>query len=117
MGGASARRKGHDFERKIAAQFRENGIEAERNLEYQSNHKGDINTPSLPFFWQLKCQKNPSVYAAIHQAIEDNPDPDGLIPVSLCKRTRDLTIVSMRWEDFFELVVMPYADRQNLLHP
>lgn len=86
MGGRSTR-KGKRYEREFCRRATEaTGAKHERVLDEsrEGNHRGDVAADGLPLTYQLKAQKQPSVYRALDEAIE--AAPDGFHPVAIVKR-------------------------------
>ena len=86
--GKAARRKGANYERQVAALFKEMGWEdAKRHLEYQSPEaeEGRDLDGTAPFAVQAKCwAKTPSI-----QAIEEITATDEYpIPLAVLKRSK-----------------------------
>lgn len=105
MNGRGRRRKGHDFERKIAAQLRGIGIEAHRGQQGDGAHDPDvvIDHPWLGKFWlELKNEIQPSVWKAMEQAEEDCGE--GRIPVVVAHRKNGHTLVCLRAGDVLRLL-------------
>ena len=93
MGGNSARRKGHDFEREVVNRLLHIFPDAKRNLEYQEGEGKDIvNTGH--FRIQCKCGANPSVWQAMREAAAKCNEHE--FPTAIVKRTpRQGTFVTM----------------------
>lgn len=113
---AAVRRKGHQFERDLANFFDKGGIPAERNLEYQTGHKGDILLKTAKeFIIQAKNQDRPPFKKALEQAEEDlvllaKEKPELIeigIATAICKikgSSLEESIVCLRLEDFLRLM-------------
>lgn len=85
---ASARRKGHSYERELAKQLRVIGFtDAARHLEYQNNEAaaGRDLTGTQPFAIQAKHWKTSPPISAIEQVVPTDEYP---IPVAFLKRTQ-----------------------------
>ena len=102
--GKSSRRKGANYEREIAALFRELGwTDAKRHLEYQSDEaeeRRDLDG-TQPLAVQAKCwSKTPSI-SALEEILTTDEYP---IPLAILKRSKTgeqpLEVAVMRLEDF-----------------
>lgn len=102
--GKSSRRKGANYEREIAALFRELGWpDAKRHLEYQSDEaeEGRDLDGTQPLAVQAKCwAKTPSI-SALEEILTTDEYP---IPLAILKRSKTgeqpLEVAVMRLEDF-----------------
>jgi hypothetical protein len=104
MGGASSRRKGHNWEREIANRFRE-AMPGERiKRGWQARDGADAPDVVVPFF-HVECKVGacPNAEAALVQAEAACTDPT-LWPVAIVKRDRREPYVALRLDDFLELV-------------
>lgn len=106
--GRASRRKGHDFERELAARLSSlPGVTAKRTLtEVRDGNCGDLVT-NLPIAFQLKCGARPDVYGAVAEA-EAVAKP-GQYAVAILRRNqavgrpkRDLAVLPL--EDFLDLL-------------
>jgi Holliday junction resolvase len=121
---ASRRKKGHNTERQIAQYLRENGFQADRNLEYQTHHKGDIVLRDfMEFVIEIKNQAKPPFKAALEQAefnigvlAERKPEYTELgKAVAICKipgEKLEKSIVLMRLEEFVKYL-KDYAENKK----
>ena len=106
MGGKASRRKGHDFEREIAAQLREIGLEARRGQQGGGAVEPDVITQG----WWIECKvgKRPNITAAIDQAVRDlkraPTRPDTTVPVAIVKQDYKTATVTMRLNDWLDLL-------------
>lgn len=102
MSGCRSRRKGHDWEREVARRLREIfGPQVRRGLQYQDGSDApDVIVPC--FHVECKVGARPPIVQALEQA-EKNAKP-GLWPIAICKQDRQPPTVTMRFEDFLELV-------------
>ena len=102
--GKLSRRKGHAFEREIAAELRALGFEAKRGLS-QSRGGGaeEADVVGAPGY-HIECKrgKKPNLRAALLQAIDDADR--GQVPVAVIKDDRAEAILIIRWEDFKQIV-------------
>jgi len=102
--GKSSRRKGANYEREMAALFRELGWpDAKRHLEYQSDEaeEGRDLDGTQPFAVQAKCWgKTPSI-SALEEILTTEEYP---IPLAILKRSKigeqPLEVAVMRLDDF-----------------
>lgn len=98
---AQRRKKGHDFERRIARDLREIYPEAKRGLKQTRFGEGaDVEIPR--FFIEAKHQKKCNFRAAYKQAC-DNLDDDRM-PIAICKDNRVEPLVILSYEDFLAIV-------------
>ena len=111
--GASQRRKGAAFERRVVFDLKEAGFEAKRNLDqYQQSDGRDI-TLDAPLCIQCKVGANPRWKAALREA-EASAGTD--YPIAVTHEDRGYTVVHMNWHDFIEILALPdvrYALRKN----
>lgn len=101
MSGLRSRRKGAAFERLIASRFREVLPQAKRGLQMQSGQEAP-DVDAAPFWVECKVGARPRMEAALRQAEDDAPK--GRIPVAVTKTTRQKPIVSLRLDEFLELL-------------
>lgn len=108
--GRAERLKGHNFEREVAQAIREYlKIKAERNLEYQTGHSGDINTPEIPVFWSCKCQARPNVFRDWKEALKLKASrPEAIYTVLVTRKTNQGTIAVMDWTEFLDILKMAF---------
>jgi hypothetical protein len=106
--GASARRKGHSFERKIAKElemwwpgnheFKRTPMSGGSSLKEGWDLAGDICTTASDFIWHLELKNTPSQFTGLHNIFSDksvfwrwlkqasNDCPDGKIPIIIFNR-------------------------------
>ena len=102
--GASQRRKGAAFERRVVFDLKEAGFEAKRNLDqYQQSDGRDI-TVDAPFCFQLKTGKRPNYRQALREARESCGSD---YAVAITHEDYGDTVVHMDWDDFLELISLP----------
>ena len=102
--GRSARRKGHDFERAVAAQLaRVFGCDkVHRGFQYRNG--SDAPDVVCPGFWvECKRGRRTNSRAALRQAVED-ASGKGLWALAVCKDDRDDAYVVMNFDDFVDLL-------------
>lgn len=97
--GKSERRKGHDWERKVANDLKEIDPNAMRNLEYQKGQGFDITT-ELPFRIQCKSQKRINFLDALKEADKNSK----FIPLVVGKVTNKGEYAFLKWSDFREIL-------------
>lgn len=100
--GARSRRKGHDFEREIARRLRVIFPTSRRGI--QSRFGGKEGSDVLVPFFAIECKvgARPNIAAAMEQAIRDAAPT--LWPTVISKRDREEPLVTMRLDDWLELV-------------
>ena len=108
MGGKHSRNKGHAFEREVAKEAgRRLGLkdgEVRRTLQSRggASEGSDISVGHLA----IECKRYKTVRGlpvrALRQAERDAKP--GQIPISICKGDREDAIVSMRYDDFWDMV-------------
>lgn len=103
-GGRASRRKGHDWEREVARQFREALPGADVTRGWQSRAGTDQpDVDGTPFWVECKVGKRPNILAALRQADEakgNDPRPS----LAICKTDRDTPTVTLYLDDFLDLV-------------
>lgn len=100
MTGKASRRKGHDFERKVANALRPIFPGAKRGQ--QSRDGSDAPDVEVPFLWvETKKGKKHNIRAAIEQS---ESATDGRFPIAIIKDDRKPPIVVMRWPFFWGLI-------------
>ena len=100
--GASQRRKGHNYEREIAREYRKRGLDAKRGQQSRDgNEDSDVVSPGLSI--ECKCRaKCPNVFDAMAQAIEGvKTDETPIVHVRVDRRG---DLVVLRLEDWFEFL-------------
>ena len=104
--GKYQRRKGLNFERKIAISLRTLDSEAKRHLEYQSDEAGGIDIETkLPIALQCKCSPQISLALRGYFEAKDDAKP-GQIPVCAWRSDRKGTFALIAWEDFLEMLAL-----------
>lgn len=108
--GRNNRRKGHTFERAVAALLRTLGIPARRTIQSRSGGKDGADVAiEGPFFLECKTGRQPNLWAAMRQARRDCEDT-GRVPVVLAHREAELP--GHRAE---EVMVIPLSEGLRLL--
>lgn len=102
MSGRRSRTKGHAWEREIARRLRPIfGDQVRRGLQYQDGAAApDVIVPC--FHIEAKVGARPPIIPALEQAERDAAP--GLWPVAICKQDRKQPTVTMRLDDWIELV-------------
>lgn len=103
MSGASARRKGHSYERKVAKELRKLGFDAltSRQADPLADPKGIDIAGTFPLAIQCKAVER----LGAHSTILEGMDPGaGAIPVLYHKRARQPETVTLFKDDFHELI-------------
>ncbi len=104
MGGASSRRKGHQFERDVANMLREvmPGAEIKRGLQSRGGgaEEADVVCP----YFHVECKKGPkpNPRAALKQAIDDAKP--GMVPIGVIGDDRKDPFVVIRLDDFLDFI-------------
>lgn len=121
VSGKASRRKGHDFERDVAARLRGIGLEARRGQQGGGPVEPDVITPG----WWIECKvgKRPNITAALDQAerdceeaaidrfLQDAPPGQEIIPVAIVRQDYQKATVTMRLDDWLGLAC--YASRHG----
>ena len=101
----NSKQKGSRKERELASLFRENGYNARRGQQFSgSPDSPDIvldDAPNLPIHVECKSGKNIHFWKAFEQAQHDCGEK---MPTVWFKRDRDCWRVSLKADDFFELL-------------
>jgi hypothetical protein len=100
--GNKSRRKGHDFERWVAAQLRKLWPTAERGLQYRDGAGCPDVRGCPPYHIECKRGARPSPRAALRQATEDAQN--NWVPVAIIKDDRESPFVVMHFRDWYDLV-------------
>ena len=104
MGGASSRRKGHDFERYIARRLREVMPGAPIHRGLQSRGGGAEEADVICPYFHVECKKGPqpSPRAALKQATDDAKP--GQAPIGVIGDDRKPPFVVIGLEDFLDFI-------------
>ena len=104
MSGSKSRRKGHNFERRIANELCAAGYDAKRNLEeVRSGNSGDIEI-NAPLTFQLKCYEKVAPWRQAVREAEEVARPLNHYAVAITKVNNDEPMVHMPWHDFLEIL-------------
>lgn len=100
----NSRRKGHNWERRLAQMFREAmpGAEIRRGLQSRGGGKEAADVECPVFHVEAKCGRLPNVRAAMRQAKADAEA--GKIPLAVVKDDRAKPFVVVELDDFLEFV-------------
>ena len=116
--GRSARRKGHGQEREIVNRLREilpDGYTCQRMLQYSGGSGlADVEVRDdggALLHIESKRGKRPNIPKAFDQAFTQHKP--GTIPIAVTKADRSWTLVTMRWQDFTEMLA-PYLESLRL---
>jgi hypothetical protein len=106
-GGTYARTKGHDYERLIAAEFREQGFSAaqtSRAVNLAADAAGIDLQGTAPFHIQCKCLQTGVNYAAVLAAMPNVQGAYNLVFSKITPRKGEYVIMSKA--TFYELLTM-----------
>lgn len=99
--GAMQRKKGHNFEREIAKDFKELGFdEARRHLEYQDGEANGVDISNTGVF-RVQC-KSKQAYVSVN-TINEIQVSDG-IHLLLTKANRKPTMAILKWDDLKKIL-------------
>lgn len=99
--GRAERRKGHDFERAVAAMLRPVFPGAARGYQTRGGTGEAPDVDGTPFYIECKKQRSqPSIANAMTQAADGS---DGRVPLAITCKDRQEPIVSMYLKDFLAL--------------
>lgn len=108
--GRSNRRRGHDFERWVAHELRPVFPDAARGFQTRGGTAEETDIKGTPFAFELKVGAQPNIRAAMKQVTEAHPQGT---PVVVTKRTREEVLVTMRFDDWFDLVAAVYGIKEE----
>ena len=100
--GKAQRRKGHDWEREVAASLQSLDPSARRLLEYQAGAGVDIKT-TLPVAIQCKCGRSLAVGLSGLKEAQAAAAP-GVFPICAFKPDRRGSFAVLSWEDFIDML-------------
>lgn len=109
MGGKHSRDKGHRFERQVAKDAGKalgfNDGEVRRTLQSRggASEGSDI---SIAGHFAIECKRYKEVKGLVVRALRqaERDAKPGQIPIAICKGDREDAIVSMRYDDFWDMV-------------
>lgn len=106
MGGASNRRRGHDYEREVAAYLRSVGLDAvtTRSLAGGRQEGRDVACSALPVALEAKRAASYSLGPWLDQASRQAADQPGAVVVDRRGKNVRESFVVMRLADFVDLV-------------
>ena len=97
----NSRRKGAEFERKLASMLRDLGYECRRGQQY-SGANGDADVVGLPgIHIEAKAVERLNLYDAMAQAKRDSRE--GELPAVFHKKNRCKVLVTMELEDWMQI--------------
>lgn len=100
----NSRDKGKRFEREIANYLKEHGYDARRSAQYCGNTGDAADVVGLPgFHIECKHQERMCLYDWMDQAVRDS-EKSGDTPIVIHKQNRKDTLVSMRLDDFMNII-------------
>ena len=101
----NSKRKGANFERKLASIFRDYGYDARRTAQYCGNTGDASDVVGLPgIHVEAKHQERMQLYDWMAQAIRDaEAGGKGNLPAVFHKKNHAEILVTMRLEDWFNL--------------
>lgn len=103
MSGSRSRTKGYNFERKMAIYFKEHGFnEARRGIQYRDGAECPDVQGVKDFWIECKIGARPNIFAAMDQAVKAKPED--LKPVVITKKDRCDILVTLKLEDFVDLI-------------
>ena len=109
MGGKHSRNKGHAFERQVAKDAGKalgfNDGEVRRTLQSRGG-ASDGSDVSIAGHFAIECKRFKEVTGLVVRALRqaERDAKPGQIPISICKGDREDAIVSMRYDDFWDMV-------------
>lgn len=107
----NSRRKGHNFERLIAAELRDNFPQARRGLQSRDGGAAP-DVAGVPGIWiECKRSRRPNIPAAIRQA-QAASAPRCVLIAAVTKADGEEPLVTMPWRDWKELLLRTSAGGQ-----
>lgn len=98
----NSRQKGAVGEREFAARLRDRGYFARRGQQFSGGGDSPDVVSSLPYHFEVKRVQRLNLEAAMLQAVTDAPE--GKPPVVAHRRNRCPWLVTMRLDDWLDLV-------------
>lgn len=111
--GKASREKGKRGERQVAAAFAEvfGSDKVRRGYQYRDGSEApDVWAPL--FHIESKIGKRPNLSAALEQAERDARP--GVIPIAVCRSDRDAATVTLRLEEFLDIVRLWLAETGDI---
>lgn len=103
--GRMSRNKGYRGEKEVEKILRDHGINAKRGLVF--NGEPDI-VDDTPFHWEIKRAERTEIGKWMKQSTEQCR---GKIPTVVHRRSREDWLITMRFEDFLNLINCGNAER------
>jgi len=104
---AKSRRKGHNFERRIANELCVAGYEAKRNLnETRDGNSGDIEINACLTF-QLKNYDKVAPWRQALREAEDVARPRNHYAIAVTKVNNSEPVAHIPWHDLLEILALP----------
>lgn len=106
MSGRASRRKGHDFERKVARELRDRtGMPFKRGFQTRGGgeEEADVFCKGLPYHFECKKGKSPPLKRALQQAEADAGEDQ--VPIAVVAFDKEEPIVMMRWAPFLDMLI------------
>ena len=99
----NSNQKGKTFEREVAGLFRKRGWKARRGQQFSGlGDSPDVVVEDAPWLWiEAKRTERLRIYPAIEQAVGDAGENQ--VPVVIHRSSQKETLVTMRFEDWFEM--------------
>ena len=112
--GKMSREKGKRFEREVAGILRKRGFRsARRTAQYCGKTEESADVVGIPgYHLECKHQEKMQLYNWMDQAIRDTKDTDN-IPVVIHRQNRKPALVTMRLDDFLNLVQTDFPDSEE----
>ena len=98
----NSRAKGAAGEREFAAYLRDRGYFARRGVQYQGGPDSPDVVTDLPMHFEVKRVQRLNLQAAMLQAVTESPNDK--TPVVAHRRNREQWLVTLRADDFFDLI-------------
>ena len=102
--GKAQREKGAAAEREVAEMLRHHGIDARRGQVF--NHEEDI-VSDLPLHLEIKRQETTKIHEWFKQSCDQSR---GKTPVVVHRRSREPWMITLRFEDFLDLIGAKHED-------
>jgi len=106
VSGSHSRTKGHTFERWVAKQLRTIWVNAKRGYQTRGGTQEQFDVEGTPFAIECKVGKQPNIRAAMRQV---EAACKGKPPVVVSKVDRETPLVTMHFNDWFDLVAAVYG--------
>ena len=103
--GKMSRTKGANAERSVANILKEYGIDARRGQVF--NHEPDI-VDNTNYHWEVKRAERTEIHKWMAQSVEQCR---GKIPTVVHRRSREDWLITMKFEDFLNIINCGNAER------